>query len=336
MKRAIELAYLGRGFTRSNPLVGCVIVNENQKIIAEGHHPYFGGPHAEAMALASLSSSQLKGATLYCTLTPCLAWEGKKTPSCLEKILTTDIKRVVIAQDDPNPLVREKGITKLQAAGKEVALGILGAQAAWMNRSYIKWMTTGVPYVRLKFAQSSDGYLHPLPYRRLQLSCHASQVLVHKLRAMSDAIVVGGNTQRIDAPKLNVRLDKFRRNPHFRQPQKIILSRQNQLSLDRNSLLQWLKQLGQQGLSSLLIEAGPFWQQIFLDQNLFDEILIFQSPNPIGSGIGIKLEKPLDFKHQAGNFSAFDGHAWKRSGSDIVFQGISLKGNPCLQELLRT
>jgi len=339
MQKAIHLAYQARGFTKSNPLVGCVIVDQDNKLLSWGHHPYFGGPHAEVVALNSLTEKKeksLKNATLYCTLEPCLSWEGKKTPSCLEKLLQTPISRIVLANRDPHAQVSGKATTRLEANGKKVEIGVLSKEAAWMNRSYIKWVTTGIPYIRLKFAQSLEGNLHPLPYQRMQLSCPQSQILVHHLRANSDAILIGGNTARIDQPKLNVRLNFYRKSPYFTQPKKIILSKSDFLNLDRTSLTQWLLGLGQQGISSILVEAGPFWQQQFLNKNLFDEVLIFVSPKFIGPGKGIILENPLDFVQEEGNFSAFDHHTWKKSGQDIVFQGISLKGNPCLQELLKT
>ncbi|MDH4467152.1 MAG: bifunctional diaminohydroxyphosphoribosylaminopyrimidine deaminase/5-amino-6-(5-phosphoribosylamino)uracil reductase RibD [Bacteriovoracaceae bacterium] len=329
MKQVLRLASLGRGFTGANPLVGCVVI-KNDTLIGSGYHAYFGGAHAEVMAISKIKESDLADSTVYCNLEPCTSWPEKKTPPCAELLLNKKIKRIVIAHQDPRPQINGRSIERLRNNGIQVDVGLLSSQAAWMNRSYLKWIATGIPYVRLKFAQSLDGKLHPTPLTRKQISGPESQTLVQHLRARSQAIIIGGNTERIDSPKLTVRLEKFLTNPHFVQPKRLVLSNSKIKLQSPTELGVWLKNLGEQGISSVLVEAGPFWQQEFLSQNLFDETLAIISPKFLGPGLGIVLKN----EHSEGNFSSFDYHTWKRLGADIVLQGIKLKGNPCLQELL--
>ncbi|RLE30358.1 bifunctional diaminohydroxyphosphoribosylaminopyrimidine deaminase/5-amino-6-(5-phosphoribosylamino)uracil reductase RibD, partial [Candidatus Acetothermia bacterium] len=150
MERALELARKGEGYTRPNPLVGAVIVKGGE-VIAEGYHARYGGPHAEAVALARAGEAA-RGADLYVNLEPCVDFPGKKTPSCAERIIAAGIRRVVIAVRDPNPHVGGKGVERLRAAGIEVIEGVLEYEARVLNEVFFHWVRAGRPFVSLKLA----------------------------------------------------------------------------------------------------------------------------------------------------------------------------------------
>ncbi|MBC7748276.1 MAG: bifunctional diaminohydroxyphosphoribosylaminopyrimidine deaminase/5-amino-6-(5-phosphoribosylamino)uracil reductase RibD, partial [Methylotenera sp.] len=159
MKRALEVSRLGLGRVSPNPMVGAVIVHEG-KIIGEGWHQQFGGPHAEVNAINSVIDHQLlENSTMYVTLEPCSHFG--KTPPCADLIIDKKIKRVVIAMQDPNPLVSGKGIEKLKNAGIEVSIGVLKNEALNLNKRFLKNILEKRPYIILKWAQTIDGFLAP-------------------------------------------------------------------------------------------------------------------------------------------------------------------------------
>lgn len=202
MARALQLARLGWYTTAPNPRVGCVLVKQGQ-IIAEGWHVKAGEAHAEVMALQQTNAA--RGATAYVTLEPCS--HVGKTPPCCAALIAAGVSRVVVAMQDPNPLVAGSGIAALQAAGIAVDVGLLQAQAAQLNRGFIKRMTTGLPWVSTKLGMSLDG--------RTALASGASQWItsvqarqdVQRLRAQSCAILTGVNTVLADNPSLTARVD---------------------------------------------------------------------------------------------------------------------------------
>jgi diaminohydroxyphosphoribosylaminopyrimidine deaminase/5-amino-6-(5-phosphoribosylamino)uracil reductase len=180
MQRALELAERGAGFVyRENPLVGAVVVKENE-IIAEGFHQRYGGPHAEACALEA-TGAKAKDADLYVTLEPCAHYD-KKTPPCVDKIISSGVKRVFIAMRDPNPKVNGRGVQKLKEAKIEVIEGILEKQARKLNEIYIKYITTGRPFVLLKMAMSADGKIATVTGDSKWISSEESLKLAHELR----------------------------------------------------------------------------------------------------------------------------------------------------------
>lgn len=155
MSRALELADLGRGQVSPNPMVGCVIVH-NDRIIGEGYHQHYGKAHAEVNAIQSVSPTELlQEATVYVTLEPCAHFG--KTPPCAGLLVEKGVKKVVVAVQDPNPLVTGKGIAMLQEAGIEVVTGVLEKDAAAINRRFFTWIKKKRPYVILKWAQTRDG-----------------------------------------------------------------------------------------------------------------------------------------------------------------------------------
>ncbi|MBE0492968.1 MAG: bifunctional diaminohydroxyphosphoribosylaminopyrimidine deaminase/5-amino-6-(5-phosphoribosylamino)uracil reductase RibD [Thiomicrospira sp.] len=202
MTRAIELAKQGLFSTRPNPAVGCVIVKHG-KLIAEGWHVKAGQPHAEVVALQA-AGDQAKGATVYVTLEPCSHFG--KTPPCADALIAAGVKQVVVAMQDPNPLVAGQGLARLQAAGIKVEVGIQAAQAAQLNQGFIKRMQAKRPFVRLKLASSVDGRTAMASGESVWITGEAARESVHKLRARHGAIITGIGTVLADDPSLNVRL----------------------------------------------------------------------------------------------------------------------------------
>ncbi|WP_421827017.1 bifunctional diaminohydroxyphosphoribosylaminopyrimidine deaminase/5-amino-6-(5-phosphoribosylamino)uracil reductase RibD [Larkinella sp.] len=221
MSRALELAKLGRGRVSPNPMVGCVIVH-NQRIIGEGWHRQYGGPHAEVNAVRSVSDeSLLPESTVYVTLEPCSHFG--KTPPCADLLIAKGVKKVIVCNDDPNPLVAGKGLAKLQAAGIEVETGLLAEQGRELNRRFFTFIEQQRPYLILKWAETADGFMAPADFRPIPISSPLSRQLVHKWRTEEDAIMVGTNTARHDNPQLNVRLWSGR------NPVRIVIDKQLQL-----------------------------------------------------------------------------------------------------------
>lgn len=202
MRLAIRLAMRGRGAVEPNPMVGCVIV-KNGRIIGQGWHETYGGPHAEPNALAACTESP-QGATAYVTLEPC-CHSNKKTPPCVPKLIDARIHRVVIGCVDPNPLVKGGGAAKLATAGVEVQVGLLEAEARQLIAPFFAQRREGRPYVTLKWAQTADGKVAGRDGARLHISNAASTRAVHHLRATCDCIVVGISTVLTDDPLLTAR-----------------------------------------------------------------------------------------------------------------------------------
>jgi diaminohydroxyphosphoribosylaminopyrimidine deaminase/5-amino-6-(5-phosphoribosylamino)uracil reductase len=208
MRRAIRLAMNGRGSVEPNPMVGCVIVKDG-RIIGEGYHAKFGGPHAEPNALASCKEDP-RGATAYVTLEPC-CHTNKKTPPCAPRLIEAKIGRVVVGSLDPNPMVDGKGLEQLRAAEIEVAGPVMEPEAKQLIAAFLAGTKHRRPYVTLKWAQTADGYvagagkLGLVHGKRLQISNAASTRLVHQLRARCDGILVGSNTIQADDPLLTAR-----------------------------------------------------------------------------------------------------------------------------------
>lgn len=204
MHRALEAARAGTGRVHPNPLVGAVVV-KNGRLISEGAHLRYGGPHAEVNALDAAGRAAA-GATLYVTLEPCP--HTGKTPPCADLILSRKIKKVVIGAGDPNPLVSGKGIRALRRGGVEVVSGVLSEAAEDLNKSFNFWMRRKMPYVIVKCAQSLDGRIATRTGKSRWISGEEARRFAHALRAESDAVLVGANTVRRDDPRLDARLSK--------------------------------------------------------------------------------------------------------------------------------
>lgn len=202
MRHALDLALRGTGHVSPNPRVGCVIVH-NGVLLAEGWHASFGGPHAEVHALSSLPSPP-SDALLYVTLEPC-SHHGK-TPPCVNAIIASGIKTVIVGTIDPNPMVAGKGIEILREHGILVEVGVLHEECQWVNRAFATFIRTGRPYVLVKIAQSLDGKIAAQDGASKWITGVESRTAVHTLRSEADAILTGIGTVRADDPELTVRL----------------------------------------------------------------------------------------------------------------------------------
>lgn len=215
MQRALALAERARGLTSPNPLVGAVVVRDDQ-VVGEGFHRAAGEPHAEIEALAS-AGARAVGATLYVTLEPC-AHQGR-TPPCAPAVVAAGVRRVVAAIGDPNPLVAGRGFEILAAAGVEVASGLCAAEAERQNRAWLTAMRRRRPHVTLKAAMTLDGRIADVHGTSQWITGEPARQEAHRLRSECDAIVVGVETALRDDPRLTVRLDR----PWPREPLRVVL-----------------------------------------------------------------------------------------------------------------
>ena len=312
MSRALELAKKGVGLTSPNPLVGCILVKDG-KIIGEGYHEKFGHSHAEINAIQNSTEDPLD-ATAYITLEPCCI-EGK-TPPCTKALIENGIKEVYIGMLDPNPRVNGQGVIQLQQSGIKVYVGILEEESKYINRAFTKWITTSMPLVIAKVAQSKDGYIGIDSDTSVWLTGEESRIHTHKLRSNVDGIMVGKNTALIDNPQLTVR------KVAGHNPARIILDTNRTLPLNLNifkddkaetiimcsddrfnkanttfckyipvkeengllSIKETLKLLAKDGIMSILVEGGCKLLTSFQDENLIDEIYIYTSSEKLING----------------------------------------------------
>lgn len=319
MHRAIALAMRGRGSVEPNPMVGCVIVKEG-RVIGEGYHERYGGPHAEPNALSACTDS-LHEAAAYVTLEPCCHLD-KRTPPCVPRLIEAKLAQVVIGALDPNPKVAGRGMEQLRAAGIDVKVLNLPA-ASQLIAPYIAGMKFHRPYVTLKWAETADGKIAGPAGRRVQISGEQSTRAIHELRARCDAILVGIDTVLRDDPMLTVRLAEQRRplirvvlDSELRTPpgsrlaqtaseQKAViyaaesaLARQSiareqlanlgvearavpQQQRGMLSLSHVLGDLGGMGVTHLLVEPGPTLAASFLKSGLWDRAWVIRSPSRI-------------------------------------------------------
>lgn len=203
MSRALELAVRGMGHTRPNPMVGAVLVKDG-RIIGEGWHEVYGGPHAEVNCFAHATEDP-KGATLYVTLEPCSHYG--KTPPCADLVVEKGVDRVVVAMEDPNPLVAGKGIRKLKEAGIFVTVGLMEEEAKKLNEVFLKYITQHKPFVLYKAAMSLDGKTACHTGDSQWISCEDSREEVHVLRGCYKGIMVGAGTILADNPQLTARTE---------------------------------------------------------------------------------------------------------------------------------
>ncbi len=316
MRRALKLAARGQGRVEPNPMVGCVIVMDG-RIIGEGYHRRFGGPHAEVAALRNCSGSA-RGATVYVTLEPCC--HTGKTPPCTDALIDAGVQRVVAAIEDPNTLVAGKGLARLRAAGMVVERGLLADDARRLNSPFLKLIGARRPWVILKWAQSIDGKIATRSGDSKWITDEAARAHVHKVRARADAIVVGVNTVLTDDPLLTCRVVRPRRiarrlvlDSRLRTPLKARLVRtardmptwlfcargastakrkrleaagcrvveipQTRRGLSLPALLDVL---GKHSLTNVIVEGGGKLLGRFHDQRLADEAHIYIAPRLIG------------------------------------------------------
>ncbi len=277
LERALELAERGRSTTRPNPVVGAIVVAD-EEVVGEGWHERKGGPHAEVVALEAAGARE-RGATLYVTMEPC-AHHGS-TPPCTQAILDAGIAKVVAGSLDPNPEARG-GLELLRERGLAVEHADSFA-ARVQNEAWRTWITRGRPFVTLKLAVTLDGRV-TVPGRRW-LSGEQSRRLVHELRASMDAVGVGMGTVRADTPSLTARGVGAER-----QPRRIAfgggpLPEGSELELRTGPIETELATLGSEGVQSLLLEGGPTLAASFLERDLVDRLLLFLAPTIAGAGV---------------------------------------------------
>ena len=291
-ERALELAERGRGKTGDHPLVGAVVVQDDE-VVGEGWYEYEGVRHAETIALEQAGDAA-RGATLYVTLEPC-SHHGR-TPPCADAVVGAGIANVVVGARDPNPVVDGRGLERLRAAGLEVEL-LDDLAARRQNEAWRVWKARGRPFVTYKAAVTLDGRV-TVPGRRW-LSGEESRRRVHELRAASDAVAVGMGTVRADAPRLDARDVGA-----VRQPRRLAFGRGplpegSELELRTGPLEDELRALAAEGVQSLLLEGGPTLATAFLAAGLVDKLLLFVAPVVAGQGASVlgDLTAPLDLLH---------------------------------------
>ena len=326
MRRAMELAERGVGFTNPNPMVGAVIV-KGGKVIGEGWHERCGEWHAERNAFRNCTVPA-EGATMYVTLEPCCHYG--KTPPCTEAIIEHGIARVVVGMEDPNPLVAGKGIALLREAGIEVVCGVEEEALREQNRVFLKYISTKLPWVAMKTAMTLDGKIATRTGDSKWITGAEARAYVHELRHRFMAIVVGIGTAVADDPLLNCRIE----GRGVRQPIRVVVDSNARLSLDSQlvktageyrtivahtrfapeesvkalreagvemllckekeglvDVRNLLELLGQSGIDSILLEGGGSLNYTFLSEGLADELYAFIAPKIVG---GMNAKTPVE------------------------------------------
>jgi diaminohydroxyphosphoribosylaminopyrimidine deaminase/5-amino-6-(5-phosphoribosylamino)uracil reductase len=325
MSRALALAEQGRGRTSPNPMVGAVVVDREGVVVGSGAHEFAGGPHAEVHALND-AGIRARGATLYCTLEPC-SHVGRTGP-CAPRVADAGIARVVVAVEDPNPLVNGAGLAYLRARGVNVVTGVLADEARHLNRPFFTLIRRHRPFVTLKVALSRDGRMAAAPGVRTRLTEAAANRLIHRERAEIDALAVGSGTILADDPLLTAR-GAYRLRPltrvifdtRLRTPPDakvlstlsagpvIIVSTPSAAASapDRAATLveagadihtdgrdsglgTVLERLATRGLSSVVVEGGAALHRSFWDAGLVDRVQMYMTPCTLGTA---GLEWPL-------------------------------------------
>jgi diaminohydroxyphosphoribosylaminopyrimidine deaminase/5-amino-6-(5-phosphoribosylamino)uracil reductase len=329
MRQALELAKKGEGYVEPNPMVGCVLVRDNQ-VIGSGYHTQYGAAHAETAAIRN-AGTDLTGATCYVTLEPCSHYG--KTPPCVQAILQTGIRRVVAAMRDPNPVVNGKGLQILRESNISVTENVLADEAKALNAPYLTLMNEHRPWVHAKWAMTLDGRLASKTNESQWISGEESRKVVHQLRSKMDAIVIGSGTAKSDDPHLTVRLDTSERRGN-RTPIRVVLDSSaaispesnlvqtahevpvlivtnNAIPAERQRVLekfgceilclpsktndkaeqcrQLLKHLAERKMTHLLLEGGSTIFGMFFDLGCIDEVHAFIAPKLIGGETAIPV-----------------------------------------------
>jgi diaminohydroxyphosphoribosylaminopyrimidine deaminase/5-amino-6-(5-phosphoribosylamino)uracil reductase len=353
MRQAVRLGLRARGRTSPNPLVGCVIVRDG-RVLATGWHKKAGTDHGEAAALRKLGWRAPR-ATCYVTLEP-HSFHGR-TPPCTDRLIEAGVKRVVIGMKDPNPRVAGNGVKQLKKAGLEVVCGVLEDECRAMNRPYLKWTAEKRPWVTLKAATTLDGRLAARGGDARWVSGELSRLEAHRMRDVSDAILVGANTVRLDDPALTTRLPSGKGH----DPKRVILdgrltvppeakalpgalvvctrdadaARERRLVKrgaevvrlpgrhGRVDLRALLDELGRREILTLLVEGGGQVHGAFLQAGLADEVALFMAPKLIGAGgvplVGVDGPAKMAEAWRLGPMST------KRLGEDILVVGDVLR-----------
>lgn len=317
MQRCLDLAELGKGYTSPNPMVGAVIVHDDQ-IIGEGYHHKYGEPHAEVNAVNQVinrfnnAAELLRQSTIYVSLEPCAHYG--KTPPCADLIIKHQIPTVVVSCRDPFDQVNGKGIDKLVEAGIDVIVGVLEKECQWLNRRFFTRVQKHRPYIILKWAQTANNFFAPDDGSQHWITGSEARKMVHQWRAEEDAVLVGKNTAAIDNPQLNVRYGQGK------SPKRVVIDRRLELNnslhlfdqsvetlifneiktdidgknkyialedFDRYVPQYILYQLYLQDIQSVIIEGGAFTLNKFIEAGLWDEARIFTGEVYLKNGIKV-------------------------------------------------
>lgn len=316
MRRALTLARKGVGRTAPNPAVGCVIVRDGQ-VVGQGWHKKAGSPHAEVLALQQ-AGERARGADLYVTLEPCSHFG--KTPPCSEALIAAGVQRVVVGMVDPYKQVSGQGIEQLRRAGIIVEVGLLEAECRELNKGFIKYVTTGLPYLIYKSAMTLDGNIATVTGNSRWVTGEESRTYVHRLRDVCDAVMVGVDTIIVDNPQLTVRHVRGRSplrvivDTRLRTPESVTVltgplakktiiatcetdptvhhryEKQGATVLvceeydGRVSMRDLLTKLGRFGIQTILLEGGSRLAGDTIKNNLIDECIFFYAPKIVGNG----------------------------------------------------
>ncbi|MDI7258945.1 MAG: bifunctional diaminohydroxyphosphoribosylaminopyrimidine deaminase/5-amino-6-(5-phosphoribosylamino)uracil reductase RibD [Thermodesulfobacteriota bacterium] len=361
MRRALRLAARGRGRTSPNPMVGAVLLKDG-KVIGEGYHKRAGESHAEIIAIKRAGNAA-RGATLYINLEPCSHYG--KTPPCAHALIEAGMKRVVVGMEDPNPLVKGRGMEALRKAGLDVETGILEEECRRLNEAFCKYILKKEPFVMMKIASTLDGKIATQRGESKWITGEASRRFVHRLRDQVDGLLVGIGTILKDDPMLTARirggrdpyrivLDSRLRIPEgarvvVTSPAKTIIATTELAPVERREALEkngvrvlildstqervnlrsLLSKLGEMEMMSLLIEGGSEVNGSFLDQGLIDKIFLFLSPKLMGD-----CQSPGIFKGRGAatleEACSLNRLSVKRIGEDILVEGYLRK--PCSLE----
>ena len=313
----IEIARRGEYFVAPNPMVGAVLVDENGTILAEGWHEKYGEGHAEVNCFRHLETSkyrdlEMSKCTLFVSLEPCSHYG--KTPPCAKLIIEKGVGRVVVGMLDPNPLVAGKGVQMLRDAGIEVIVGVLENECRELNKRFLCLHEKHRPYVILKWAQTSDGFIDikRTSGSPIKISTPATKEIVHRMRAENMAIMVGTNTVLLDNPRLL--------NTHWtgRNPIRVTIDRHNRIPADARIFsddsetivyrdrTDWpfiTEDLAKRNIHSILVEGGTTLLNHILETGIWDEIHVEVAPE-LTIGDGVKAPQiPLP-----DTFETVDGH----------------------------
>ena len=318
MKTCFKLALKGKGKTAPNPMVGCVVLDKNGNIVSKGYHKKYGKNHAERDALLKLKNNEAEGGTLYVNLEPCSHYG--KTPPCVDLIIEHKLARVVFAMRDPNPKV--DGISKLKQAGIEVIEGILEEEAKFLNRVFIKNITTKRPYVVLKTATTMDGKIAAKTGSSKWITSQEAREEVYRMRKEFDCIMTSSNTVIADNPtmehKFKCIVDRYgRTNP------KAKIYQQGKIYIGTKPLKEILEDLYAQGACSVFVECGGTLAGALLKENLIDEVYQFIAPKILNDNSGLSCFNGDDIEEisQAKDLKIYD---IQNFGKDILIKGTFL------------
>jgi diaminohydroxyphosphoribosylaminopyrimidine deaminase/5-amino-6-(5-phosphoribosylamino)uracil reductase len=352
MRRVLHLAQKGKGRTSPNPMVGAVLVKDGN-VVGEGYHSKAGEAHAEIVALRQAGGGA-RGATLYLNLEPCVHFG--KTPPCAPQVIEAGVKHVVLGMEDPNPLVKGKGIERMRKAGLEIEIGILEEECRRLNETFCKYILKKEPFVILKIAATLDGRIATRHGDSKWISGEASRRFIHRLRHQVDGVLVGIGTVLKDDPQLTARI-RGGRDPYRvvldcqlkipeeakvigNTPSKAIIATTALAPKDKIEKLEkrgvrilildaqegkinlksCLSKLGEIEMTSLLVEGGSQVNGSFLDEGLIDKFLLFLSPKLLGDpqALGIFGGRGMPCLEEAVPIKKIET---RRIGEDILLEG---------------